>query len=91
MFTFLLLFYFFLPYDFFCLFECFEISLGTRVIVEYLFAMAGSLTLTELLEVLVMALKVLLKEVKPLEIKVSWAKTKVWEFGDETAVCSCVW
>lgn len=34
----------------------------------------------ESLEVLVLALKVLHEEAKPLELKVSWAKTKVQSF-----------
>ena len=49
---------------------------------------------TESLEILVLPLEALHKEVKPIGLQVSWPKTKVLVVGglvDETILSSCVW
>ena len=70
-----------------------EAPVGNTKIVDLVFADDAAI-FAESLEVLVMALEALHEEVKPLGLKVSWAKTKVQVFGgvpDETVVCPCVW
>ena len=53
-------------------------SVGNTEITDLVFADAA--IFAESMEVLVMALEALHEEVKPLELKVSWAKTKVQVF-----------
>ena len=62
------------------------VSVGNTKITDLVFADDAAI-FAESLEVLVMALEALHEEVKPLGLKVSWAKTKVQVFGgvlDET-------
>ena len=56
-------------------------SVGNTEITDLVFADDAAIFI-ESLQVLVMALEALHEEVKPLGLKVSWAKTKVQVFGD---------
>ena len=58
----------------------FGASVGNTKITDLVFADDAPI-FAESLEVLVMALEALHEEVKPLGLKVSWAKTKVQVFG----------
>ena len=55
-------------------------SVGNTEITDLVFADDAAI-FAEALDVLVMALEALHEEVKPLELKVSWPKTKVHVFG----------
>ena len=66
-------------------------SVGNTKITDLVFADDAAI-FVESLEVLVMALEALHEEVKPLTLKVSWAKTKVQLLGGllNEILCSCI-
>ena len=56
-------------------------SIGNITVTDLVFA-DDAVIFAETLEVLVLALETLSEEAKPLGLKVSWAKTKIQDFGD---------
>ena len=71
-----------------------EGSVGNTEITDLVFADYASI-LAESQEVVVLAIEALHEEVKPLGLKVSWAKTTVQVFGGvldkKSTICPCVW